>query len=149
MYIYVYIVGRKLWSFYPPGVIPPGISVHKQSGGVGGDTDADEYRVESPSSSHWFRYVLPNLLKQSTQKGSRDDTADLTPILHMQLPGQIIFIPAGWWHCTINIDNSVALTQNVIRKENLKLSATVFSTVDARAADQLALYFENLIAHQK
>ena len=63
--------------------------------------------------------------------------------------GDGVFIPAGWWHCTINIDNSVALTQNVIRKENLKLSATVFSTVDARAADQLVLYSENLIAHQK
>lgn len=33
--------------------------------------------------------------------------------------GELIFIPSGWWHSVLNIEESVAITQNVVSSENL------------------------------
>ena len=39
---------------------------------------------------------------------------ELKPTEHIQQPGEIVFLPSGWWHCIINASETIAVTQNYI-----------------------------------
>ena len=43
------------------------------------------------------------------------EKAGTRPLSCMQNPGDIIFVPGGWLHMTLNIDDNVAWTQNLIQ----------------------------------
>jgi ribosomal protein L16 Arg81 hydroxylase len=34
--------------------------------------------------------------------------------------GDIIFVPPGWWHMVINLEPSVAITQNYVSRNNIR-----------------------------
>uniref|UniRef100_A0A1I8EM68 JmjC domain-containing protein n=1 Tax=Wuchereria bancrofti TaxID=6293 RepID=A0A1I8EM68_WUCBA len=62
----------------------------------------------------WFSIVYgrissPNWLKQ------------WRPIEAMQYPGEVIFVPGGWWHVVLNLTDTVVVTQNFCFKVNLPL----------------------------
>ena len=97
------VCGRKRWAMYPPGHIPPGVLVH------GGDIYGG---VQSPPSASWYCEVYPKLLPHQR------------PLEIMQRPGDIIFVPAGWWHLVLNLDDTIAFTQNYVSPSNLPLALT-------------------------
>ncbi|KAI5962469.1 uncharacterized protein KGF55_003545 [Candida pseudojiufengensis] len=89
----VSIQGRKLWIMLPPNITPPGVS-----------TDEEESEVTSPISiAEW---VISGFYNDSTKL--KDIKIGIT------FPGECMFVPSGWWHSVINIDDSIAITQNFV-----------------------------------
>ncbi|CAI2175225.1 18962_t:CDS:10 [Funneliformis geosporum] len=105
------IEGRKRWALYPPHIFPPGLSVSRT--GINNhqslyNTDILDNAKDSATSLFWFLEVYPQL------------PPEMRPLEIIQEPGQIIFIPSGWWHMVLNIDDTVAVTQNFANIHNLE-----------------------------
>ena len=86
--------GSKKWILFPPGQVPPG--VHPSPDG------AD---VATPVSiTEWFM----NFYDQ-TQRGGAP-----RPIEGICKAGEVLFVPHGWWHLVLNLEEAVAVTQNFV-----------------------------------
>ncbi|GLI68561.1 hypothetical protein VaNZ11_013027, partial [Volvox africanus] len=92
--------GRKRWALYPPHVAPPGVHL---------DDDGEEAHTgdDGLTSLQWFLEVYPTL------------PPGIRPIEFVQNPGEVVFVPGGWWHCVLNLETSVAVTQNYVGPANL------------------------------
>jgi hypothetical protein len=86
--------GRKRWAIYPPDTVPPGVEVEY-------DDDGNVTDWESPSTVYWFAHVYPTLAPH-----------DRPYIECVQMPLETIYVPAHWWHCVLNLDLNVAVTEN-------------------------------------
>nr|XP_027092184.1 F-box protein At1g78280-like [Coffea arabica] len=95
------LCGRKRWALYPPGKVPLGVTVHVNE-------DDGDVNIDTPSSLQWWLDFYPLL--------SDEDK----PIECTQLPGETIFVPSGWWHCVLNLEASVAVTQNFVNSKNFE-----------------------------
>jgi len=93
------ISGRKRWALYPPDIIPPGVIFRTSWEG--------EVKFESVFPVEWYFSVYPLLAPEDR------------PIEIVQEPGEMIYVPRGWWHTVMNIEDTVAVTQNFINRQNL------------------------------
>ncbi|GLJ18829.1 hypothetical protein SUGI_0336390 [Cryptomeria japonica] len=92
------IKGSKKWILFPPAVVPPG--VHPSPDGA---------EVASPVSIiEWFM----NFYGETKHWKKR-------PIECICRAGEVIFVPNGWWHLVINLEDSIAITQNYVSRRNL------------------------------
>jgi len=108
--------GRKRWAFYPPQVVPPGVKALRISEDRKSGQETWEY--EAPTSFSWFNNVYRNLKPEEK------------PLLAIQEPGDIIFVPARWWHCVINDTFSVGYTRNIVTRNNARRVAGQIATLD-------------------
>ncbi|KAI6687816.1 hypothetical protein NL676_024644 [Syzygium grande] len=95
------LCGRKRWALYPPGKVPLGVTVHVNE-------DDGDVNVQGPSSLQWWLDFYPLLADEDK------------PIECTQLPGETIFVPSGWWHCVLNLETTVAVTQNFVNSKNFE-----------------------------
>ncbi|PUZ40838.1 hypothetical protein GQ55_9G454900 [Panicum hallii var. hallii] len=95
------LCGRKRWALYPPGRVPGGVTVHVND--EDGDVD-----IETPTSLQWWLDIYPHLPEHEK------------PLECTQLPGETIFVPSGWWHCVLNLETTVAVTQNFVNQSNFQ-----------------------------
>ncbi|KAK9854449.1 hypothetical protein WJX84_003525 [Apatococcus fuscideae] len=92
------IYGSKKWILYPPHITPPGVHA-----------SADGADVAAPLSlTEWFM----NFHKQA-RKGPH-------PAIETTVrAGELLFVPRGWWHMAINLEETLAITHNYVSTVNL------------------------------
>lgn len=105
------LYGRKRWALYPPTMIPPGVMLY----------DKDSYAAPKPI--RWYIEVYPHLKPEER------------PIELIQEPGEIIFVPAGWWHMVLNVTDTIAVTQNWIDRFNFHVAWADMQMCDATLRD--------------
>lgn len=89
--------GAKRWVAFPPGTpksLAKALDVIKKG--------------EDDEAIHYFVDFLPRLREQGY------DFLEFT-----QLAGDTVFIPGGWWHAVLNLEDSIAMTQNFCSRVNL------------------------------
>ncbi|ONK68826.1 uncharacterized protein A4U43_C05F16420 [Asparagus officinalis] len=92
------IKGSKKWVMFPPEVVPPG--VHPSPDGA---------EVACPVSiMEWFMNFY----------GACKDWKR-RPVECVCKAGDVVFVPNGWWHLVINLEDSIAITQNYVSRRNL------------------------------
>jgi len=92
------LVGRKRWVMFPRDVHASEI----------GALEGDAYKDGGPQAYWWLDHY-PRLRERGQHLGMVD---------MLQNSGDTVFIPAGWWHATLNLpsdgeDITVACTRNV------------------------------------
>ena len=98
------IVGRKRWIMYPPGVTPPG--VHPSPNG---DHVAMPISIGEWILNYWTEHVQ-----------RYKDVPSRRPMECTVEPGDVMFVPHGWWHMVINLDDvNIAVTHNYVSQSNL------------------------------
>jgi hypothetical protein len=99
------IAGRKRWIFYPPGVTPPGIYP---------SSDGDEVALPL-SVGEWLVQYWKEHREQCRKRPPSERPLECTVD-----PGDVIFVPQGWWHMAINLDDhNIAITHNYVSRSNL------------------------------
>ena len=94
------VSGRKLWVLFPPSTSKRLVKGkhHIRKGG-------DDEPV------HYFNEILPHVKEECRAKG--------VPVYEfVQLPGDTLFVPSGWWHAVLNLEDSIAVTQNFASHSN-------------------------------
>lgn len=102
------ISGKKRWIFYPPGVTPPGIHPSHDGEEVAMPISIGEWLLNFYPQDH-----VPNLKEAPLSQRPLECTVE---------PGDVMFVPHGWWHAVVNLDNehwNVAITHNYLSQSNL------------------------------
>lgn len=92
--------GHKLWFMVSPNAPKPLVK-GKQFILPGGDDEAIDY----------FVHLLPHVLRELK-------TLPCQVFHFVQYPGETVFVPSMWYHAVLNLDETVAVTQNFVSSVN-------------------------------
>ncbi|SGY23679.1 BQ5605_C019g08967 [Microbotryum silenes-dioicae] len=100
--------GSKAWIMFPPSLTPPGVHVSEDQG-----------QVEAPLAlSEWFMsywdYAVGTYGPQGKDAALRDRMK-----VGICREGEVFYVPSGWWHIVVNLEPSIAVTQNYVSQREL------------------------------
>eukprot|EP00045_Choanoeca_perplexa_P010892 m.112977 g.112977 ORF g.112977 m.112977 type:complete len:414 (-) comp15431_c0_seq1:3086-4327(-) len=84
------VSGHKRWCLFHPSTPKEALKVPRNLG----DSEA----------ASWFAHMIPTVRSP--------DWPHPKPIEFIQRPGEIVYVPGGWHHVVINVNDTVAVTQN-------------------------------------
>ena len=91
------IKGSKYWIMFPPSQLPPGVIVSQ-----------DQSEITSPYSiAEW----LLNFHQEARHMQSCREV--------ICNAGEVVHVPSGWWHLVVNLEPTIAITQNFVPKAHL------------------------------
>uniref|UniRef100_F1L8G1 Bifunctional arginine demethylase and lysyl-hydroxylase JMJD6 n=1 Tax=Ascaris suum TaxID=6253 RepID=F1L8G1_ASCSU len=95
------INGHKKWCFLHPETPKSLLKPRKEECGKHPD-----------EATTWFLSVYRRVKAPDWPKS-------FPPIEAIQRPGELVFVPSGWWHVVLNLSDTVAVTQNFCSITNL------------------------------
>ncbi len=109
------LFGKKKWVFLPPStdLDKLGLSLASpEKGGTVGRTKSkngeDSPREDIQCPIRFMTDVLADLRGKS-ESGEVDGLVEV-----VQLPGQTVFVPAGWFHCVLNLEVGCAIAESFL-----------------------------------
>lgn len=103
------IRGKKKWIMFPPHSVPPGVHLSED----GGDVTSPVSLIE------WFRGFYDVAREEMLNNGMVECVVQ---------EGETVFVPSGWYHLVINLDFTIAVTQNYVSTSNLETVMRYLST---------------------
>lgn len=106
------LAGHKYWVMFPPDIPPPGIA-----------TDGEESEVTAPCSiAEWFLGGFYDQARLQLQESSQEGQGQSGSFMHGVCgPNQMMYVPSGWWHLVVNLDECLALTGNFVPAASLSM----------------------------
>mmetsp|Transcript_22791 Transcript_22791/g.33772 ORF Transcript_22791/g.33772 Transcript_22791/m.33772 type:complete len:379 (-) Transcript_22791:56-1192(-) len=91
------LIGRKLWILFPPDIDESELKSAANLSTNESKEDALDF-----CAAGWMVHVLSNL----------SDDVYSRRVQFVQQEGETIFVPEGWWHVVLNLETTLAVTQN-------------------------------------
>lgn len=125
------IVGSKRWCLMPPSAQAALVCMGSE----------EEVQFIPPDQEYcaqeWFAVVYPKLRSLHISAQNKGIPEGIGLVEGVQRAGEIVVIPAGWWHLVLNLEPTVAFTENFVTAAQIGPAlATMALDGDTRAVMQ-------------